>query len=313
MSERRKRLLLTGGSGLLGTAVIDGWAPNWSVTAFVGRHRIVDPSVDCVPANLEAPESLRSLVIRARPDVIIHGAAWTDVDGCEADPGRARTIHRDSSAALATAAAEVDAAFVYVSTDSLFASKPGPHSEVDPIQPLSVYAKTKREGEEAALAACARTLVIRTCIIGWNAQPKASMAEWMLHELRNQRRIRAFDDVFFTPILTTTLSQALERVVAMETTGILHLAGRECISKYAFAGKLAKVFDLSPDLVVRSSIRDVALRAPRPEAPCLDSSRYAAMTGDRLETVDEALERMLLLESTGWRERVRARIEGSNA
>jgi dTDP-4-dehydrorhamnose reductase len=241
--------------------------------------------------------------------VIVHTAAWTDLDACEANPALARTLHRDATLALAEAAATAGARFVYVSTDSLFVRVPGPHSEDDPIDPRSVYAKTKREGEEASLTACSAALVLRTCIVGWNAQPKASLAEWILRELRAGRRIRAFTDTFFTPILTTTFSTAIERLVEREAHGILHVAGGECISKYDFALKLADTFGLPQALVVPSSSTDVSLKAPRPLRPCLDSSRFARLTGERLQTVNEALIELRRLEDSGWTARLRASIQ----
>jgi dTDP-4-dehydrorhamnose reductase len=306
------RLLLTGGSGLLGAAILDSWGERWETTVIVGRYGIDKAGVENVPGDMAAPGTLASIVERARPHVVLHCAAWTDLDACERDPARARTIHRDASAALALGAARSGAAFVYVSTDSVFAGPGGRHTEDDPAEPRSVYARTKREGEEASLAVCPDTLVVRTCIVGWNAQPKASLAEWILRELRAGRPVKAFRDVSFTPILTTTLAASIERLVLRDAKvrGVLHVSGAECVTKLAFALKVAEVFELPTVLVEPSSVGDARLGAPRPTCPCLDSSRYAALTGERLETVEQGLREMRRLERSGYVDRVRASLRG---
>jgi dTDP-4-dehydrorhamnose reductase len=306
----QRRLLLTGPSGLLGATIVDSWADRWDIIAFSGRHRMARGVVEDVPVRLETPSSLLPLVVRARPEVVVHCAAWTDLDACETNPALARTIHRDATAALAEGAARVSAAFVYISTDSLFSRVPGPHREDDPIDPRSVYAKTKREGEEVALGVCPAALIVRTCIVGWNAQPKTSLVEWLVRELGAGRSVKGFTDVAFTPIATTTFAKALERVVDLEARGILHVGGGECVSKYEFAREVAEAFELPRELVSASSIADEKLVAPRPRAPCLDSSRYAALTGDRPPTVDETLTELRRLRREGFCDRLRSSILG---
>jgi dTDP-4-dehydrorhamnose reductase len=300
----KRRLLLTGPSGLLGAAIIDRWNPRWDITALVGRHKITRGVVANVPGDLGAPETLGPIVDQTRPEVIVHAGAWTDLDGCEADPARARTIHRDSTAALAQAAARVKAKFVYISTDALFSGPDAPHGEDEPVDPQSVYARTKREGEEAALAA-GPALVIRTSIVGWNAQNKVSLAEWFLRELRAGHAVNGFTDVWFTPISTTRLAAAIERLLATDANGILHVSGGEAISKHDFGVKLAEVFGLPKELVRPSSIVGAKMRAPRPVNPSLDCSRYQALTGDRPPTVRETIEELRSLELEGWPEHLR--------
>jgi dTDP-4-dehydrorhamnose reductase len=306
----KRRLLLTGATGLLGAAIVESWANSWQISA-LGRRPIGGTAVENLLADLNEPSTLAPLVERARPEVVVHCAAWTDLDGCEADPARARTIHRDATAALASAAAQGGARFVYISTDSVFGGERGPHREEDPTDPRSVYARTKLEGEDAALHASAGSaLVVRTCIIGWNAQPKTSLAEWVLRELRGGRSVKGFTDISFTPILTTTLARALERLVGREARGLLHVGGADCITKYDFAVKVADVFSLPRSLIVPTSIAEAKLAAPRPRCPCLNSSRYAALSGEPLETVDQALIEMRHQEATGFRDRLRALIPG---
>jgi dTDP-4-dehydrorhamnose reductase len=304
----RRRLLLTGATGLLGSAILDAWSSRWDVVAMTHRWRTRREHVTDLPADLEDTGSLNGLVENAEPDVVVHAAAWTDVDACEANPDRARTLHRDASAALARGASAVGARFIYISTDSVFSSGPGPHRESDPTEPRSVYARTKLEGELASLDACPNGLVIRTCVVGWNAQPKLGLVEWILAELRAERAIKAFADVWFTPISSVALSAAIERLATLDVRGVLHVGGANALTKLAYAREVADVFGLRSELVTPSTLDEVKLRAPRPRTPTLDSSRFAALTQSDLETARGGLLGLKRSEDEGWRQRIASSI-----
>lgn len=305
VSEKRRRLLLTGASGMLGATLVERWSARWDIVALTGRHQLARGLERSMPVDLRRPQHLADLVVEARPDAVVHAAAWTDVDACEADPATARALHRDATDAIARGAARAHARLIYVSTDAVFSGTSGPHREQDPIDPLSVYARTKREGEEAALSACSSSLVVRTCIVGWNAQRKRGLVEWLLDELRAGRPVAGFADVAFTPITATRLVDSLEQLLELKATGVLHVAGGECVTKHAFATSVAHEFGLDRSLVRASRLGDVPLRAPRPLAPCLDCSRYVTLTNAAVPSVLETVRELRELEASGWRERMR--------
>ena len=210
---------------MLGAALLDRFVGRWTTTELVHRHRIKLVGVDNVSADLSVRSELGQIVQDTQPNLVVHAAAWTDVDACESDPALARTLHRDATRALAEAAARVGAVFVYVSTDAVFSDGSVPHCESDAIHPLSVYAKTKREGEEAVLASCNRGLVLRTCIFGWSpGSSKLSLAEWSLRELRAGRSVKAFRDVWFSPISTTAFASFSTACWSVRRVGFCILA-----------------------------------------------------------------------------------------
>jgi dTDP-4-dehydrorhamnose reductase len=294
---------------MFGCAVLDSWSGRHDITALVGRTRVTAPGVTSVRGDLREPSGLHQLVMAARPEIVLHCAAWTDLDACEENPRTSHTVHCDATASLARGAAAVGAKFIYISTDAVFGGTPGPHRECDPVNPLSVYAKTKLEGERIALELCPSGLVVRTCIVGWNAQRKISLLEWILRELRGGRSINAFSDVSFTPIGTIALSGAVEQLLDVGANGVVHVGGAACVSKYDFARRVADEFSLPPELVVAASIKTASLRAPRPLSPCLDSSRFAKLTGATLQTVEETLREMRRLEASGWPEHLRSLVQ----
>jgi len=299
----RPTALVTGATGLFGANLVREWLPRWQITAVARQHRITHPDVSNACVDVNSPDAAE-LVERVRPDVVVHAAAWTDLDGCERDPAEARRVHVDASRALAKAANRAGSRFVYISTDAMF-SGPGRHREDDPTDARSVYARTKLDGEQASLEACPDALVLRTVIVGWNAQPKLSLVEWMLRELRAGKQVLGFEDVCFTPVLCNDLALVVERLLERKATGVLHAGGAECISKLDFAVRVAEIFDLPGELVRRAAIARATLLAPRPRHPCLDSSRCAGILGAPMRDVDATLRAMRELERSGWVDELR--------
>jgi dTDP-4-dehydrorhamnose reductase len=196
---------------------------------------------------------------------------------------------------------------VYTSTDALFGNDQRCHVEDDPVAPTSVYARSKLEGERLALAETdGDALIVRTCIFGWNAEPKYSLAEWVIHELRAGRTISGFYDVFFTPLLCNTLAHALGSLIERRAHGVVHVGSADVISKYEFARALARSFGLAEELVRSESIAASALAASRPRYPCLDSTRYETLTGERLPRIADDIESFRQLDAAGYPERLRA-------
>lgn len=118
---------------------------------FLGRDR----------ADLSDPPACAAAIARHRPRTVINAAAWTDVDGAEADEPAARVVNAEAPSMMAHACAALGAAFVHVSTDYVF-DGPGPHAPGGPVAPASAYGRTKLAGEEAVRAAGGRHAILRT-------------------------------------------------------------------------------------------------------------------------------------------------------
>lgn len=100
---------------------------------------------------------------RVRPEVVFHLAAWTDVDGCEKNPGKATAVNTQGAWTVALGAAEVNARMVYLSTDYVFdGTESRPYDERDRPNPLSVYGRSKLMGEKAVMRSCGKFYVVRT-------------------------------------------------------------------------------------------------------------------------------------------------------
>jgi dTDP-4-dehydrorhamnose reductase len=166
---------------------------------------------------------------------VINCAAYTDVDGAEADPHAAREVNEVGARNVAEAAARV----VYVSTDYVFdGKKPVAYVESDPVGPLSEYGSSKLAGERATLTASPHSLVVRS---SWLFGPGGgNFVTTMLRLAEERGRVNVVDDQVGCPTFTGHLAEALVELAEGSSHGFLHVAGAGACSWYEFAGT---VFD----------------------------------------------------------------------
>jgi dTDP-4-dehydrorhamnose reductase len=145
------RLLVTGGRGLLGGPL---------TRLLAARHEVLVFDVDDMDVTDE--EAVLRTVARARPDRVVHLAAWTDVDGCEKDPARADRVNAGGTRNVAQACREVSAPLLHVSTDYVFdGAKEGTWNEGDAPRPLSAYGRSKLAAEEHVRGVAPRWTIVR--------------------------------------------------------------------------------------------------------------------------------------------------------
>jgi len=295
-------LVVTGASGLLGASMVTlARDLGCEVVGICHRNLLRIPGVRICEMNLADRQAMRTLLASLRPKIVIHCAAITNVDWCERHPDETEQVNVRVSSALAELAQELDAAFLYVSTDSVFDGKRGNYSENEQPAPLSVYAKSKWRGEQEVLCRHSSPLIVRVNIYGWNAQPKQSLAEWILDDVRAGKPVRGFADVYFCPMLANDVAEVLLAMLDRGLSGIYHVAGSERISKYDFATRAAETFSLATHCVVPTSVVEARLRAPRPLDSSLNTGKVRAALGRPMPDVDTGLRRFRQLEESGYR------------
>jgi dTDP-4-dehydrorhamnose reductase len=285
-----EKILITGGSGLLGGNLAMMAREKFEVYATYYRHPIKIKKCITLSLDIRNQRETFRAITKIRPELIIHTAALTDVDYCEEHPEEAWSLNVGGTMNLAMAAENIGAKFVYISTDSVFDGKKGMYTEEDYPSPLNHYAKTKLEGENILGKFDLNYSIVRTCIYGWNMQKKFSLAEWVINELHNKKKLAMFTDVFFSPILVNNLSEAIFEIYERDISGLLNVAGSERCSKFHFGKKIAEVFFLDGSYIEPISIDDYkGFKAPRPKDVSLDVSKAKRKLRTKLLNVEEGL------------------------
>jgi len=285
-------LVVSGASGLLGASVLrsareEGWDKD--VVGLCHQHVLRDPALRIARVDLTDSVATRNLLSDLRPDAIVHCAAATDVDWCEANPEAAEAINVGASGVSAEIAASCNARFVYVSTDSVFDGKRGGYDETDEPAPVNVYARSKLAGEREILRCNPSSTIVRVNIYGWNAQNKESLAEWILRRLEKGREVLGFTDVFFNPLLANDLAATVFAILQRELTGLYHVVGSERITKFEFARRVAATFGFDPARITPCQVKDMNLKAERPLDVSLNTEKISRALGRSMPNVDSGL------------------------
>jgi dTDP-4-dehydrorhamnose reductase len=273
------RVLITGARGQLGRALVDlGRGQGWQLWAY-----------DLPEFDLTDVGAVQEAVRTAQPEVIFNAAAFTAVDRAEEEPEAAFAVNARAVATLASVADEVGALLVHLSTDYVFDGQNSrPYREDDPPNPLSVYGRSKLEGEKAA-ARASKHLIVRTSWLfgrGWN----------FVEAIRKQllggaRELRVVADQFGRPTYAEDLAEALVRLVNAGAYGLFHVANTGETSWAGFAREIAAQLGFSVP-VVDISTEDAGRPAPRPRYSVLDTAKFDALCGP-LPPWQEALARYL--------------------
>jgi dTDP-4-dehydrorhamnose reductase len=261
-----QKLLITGASGFLGWNLCNVARSAWEVHGVYDRHSTNFPNATNIKLhqiNLTNFDQVKAEVDQIAPDAIVHLAAASSPNFCQAHPVASAQINIEASRQLAKISASLDIPFVFTSTDLVFDGTKSPYRETDPVAPINIYGEQKVTAELEILAVYPQATICRMPLMFGNAPPSAtSFIQPWLKALADQQNLQLFVDEFRTPVSATTAAQGLLLALA-KFPGILHLGGIERISRYEFGKLLAEVFELDSTLISPISQRDLVMAAPR--------------------------------------------------
>ena len=262
------RVLLIGGSGTLGRDL-------QAVFGASGHETFAPPHQD---VDLLFPDRLRKALDVTGADAVVNAAALADVDRCEREPDLAFQVNGDGVRYLAAVCRERNAHLLQVSTDYVFDGRKGePYLESDPVRPLQVYGKSKRNGERNALQTGAKAAVVRTSwLFGRHGR---NFPNRVLQAAREGGEIKAVEDWFGSPTSTIDLSRAILALVEKGATGVFHAANPPGAQSRLDQAReiLAAVGDHKATLVPIAAATLLNLPARRPRYTALASERLAPL------------------------------------
>lgn len=300
------RILVTGASGLLGLNLAFQASRQHEVVGVVNRNRLVGVPFEQMSADLGSPDEVQRVLAYSRPDWIIHCAAMANLEECEKNPARAARINTWLPGTLAERAGWLGARFLHISTDAVFDGERGNYSEDDEPNPLSTYARTKQQGEQAVLSANTESLLARVNFYGWSLRGQRSLAEFFYNALASGQGVRGFTDIFFCPLLVNDLADLLLEMLEKNLSGIYHTVSSECISKYAFGVAVARQFRLDESLISPTSWKDGGLTARRSPNLTLNTDKLTSALGRNLPAIQPGIRRFFDLQQSGYPVQIQA-------
>ncbi len=249
-----------------------------------------------VPLDITDAHAVRTLFQELQPELVFHGAAYTNVDGCERDPDTAHKVNALGSWVVASAAEAVGAALVAISTDFVFdGTKKTPYTEFDTPNPVSSYGASKLAGENLARSACRRCYVVRTSWL-YGVHGK-NFPYTVINLAKTKPELPIVADQYGTPTYTVDLVHAITQIVSTGLYGVYHVANAGETNWEGFARAILAKMDLGGVPVTPITSNDYAERfgSPTKRPPYSVLRRYALelMGRDNLRPWEDALEAFL--------------------
>jgi dTDP-4-dehydrorhamnose reductase len=272
-----QKLLITGASGFLGWNLCQLARERWEVCGTYDRQPIAIADVRTESLDLTNFDSVRAYIERVAPDAIIHTAAASSPNFCQANPELSARINVGASQLLAELCATANIPLVFTSTDLVFDGTKAPYREIDPVAPLNIYGEQKVAAERAILTAYPQSTICRMPLMFGNAPPTAtSFIQPWIKALRTGEVLNLFVDEFRTPVSANTAAQGLLMALNARSE-IINLGGKERISRYEFGRLMAEIWGFSRSLLAPISQKDLQMAAPRAADVSLDSSKAIAL------------------------------------
>jgi dTDP-4-dehydrorhamnose reductase len=251
------KILITGANGQLGKEAAVLYSKNHEVFGY-GRKEM----------DITDLEQVKAKVTEARPDVILHAAAYTAVDQAETDADKAYQVNAFGSRNVAIAAEETGSRLCYISTDYVFdGTAQAPYAEYDPVNPQSIYGKSKRAGEELVQSLCSRYFIVRTSwVYGMHGN---NFVKTMLKLAESKNQLKVVNDQIGSPTYTYDLAEFLLQLVATEKYGIYHASNTGACSWYEFAKAIFELNGISIQ-VDPCTTEEFPRPAPRPRYSVMD-------------------------------------------
>lgn len=253
------RILVTGAAGMLGTALLP----------VLQKHHEVC-GIDFQDCDICDAGAISAILHTRQPELVIHLAAYTNVDGCEANPRIAEETNSSGTRNIATACAEVDAAMVYMSTDYVFdGTKRGAYLEDDPPNPVSVYGRSKLLGEQHVRTILKRYFIART---SWLYGPNGrNFVSTILKVAHQQKVLRVVDDQQGSPTYTRHLSLKIAELAGTRAYGVYHMTGSGTCSWLEFARAILNLWPVEGVEALPISSGEYGRAARRPANSVLEN------------------------------------------
>jgi dTDP-4-dehydrorhamnose reductase len=274
------RVVITGHNGQLGR----------QLQAVFASHELL--GIDLPDDDITEPGVTRAIA-GFKPDLVLHAAAYTDVDGCEGDPDKAFRVNAVGTQNVALGAQQTGAAMLYISTNEVFdGRRRDPYREWDPIHPVSVYARSKAAGEQIVRDLLNRFYIVR---VAWLFGPGgANFVTKILAAAGRSGALRVSADEFGNPTYAPDVADAIVRLAATEHYGIYHLTNAGFCSRHEFACEIIRLAG-RPELPVTPIL---SAEWPRPSQPPLHA--ILANTNGAALGIAARPWRDALAEYVGW-------------
>ncbi len=247
------RILITGSNGFLGQHLTDFLSQKGFTVYALSRgnnQNRITTGLNYHTVNLTDKAQVLNALEQIRPTVIIHNAAMSKPDVCDADKEACTIQNVEATDYLLKASTPLNPYFLYVSTDFVFGEN-GPHSESEIPAPLNYYGQTKLMAEELVRSSGLQYSIMRPVFIYGPAYEnmRPTFLHWVRNSLMQNKKIKVVDDQQRTPTYVYDICKGILAMIEKKVIGDFHLAGKDILSPYQMAVSVAEISKLDSNLI----------------------------------------------------------------
>lgn len=247
------RVLITGGTGLLGKALIDNRNNNDEILAtYLGNYAIEDcERVKYLQLDIRDLEGCTRVFIDFKPDVAIHTASIGSPDYAEKNRQETQDVNVRGTQTILSICENFESKFIYISSNGIYDGENAPYGEESKAEPINYYGEVKLQAETVTKQAKIQQAIVRPILMyGWNHPfERSNIVTQAILKLRNGEVIHAYDDVYANPLFNYSCAMAIWEIVKNEKYDVFNIAGADRVSIYQLLRKVAEIFDLDGNLV----------------------------------------------------------------
>lgn len=291
----QRTLLISGGTGLLGQGLYATAPQGWSIVSIHRRPYPAEaPGVVELIVDVTNRQEIERLFAAHRFDAVVHAAGIASVDYSEQHVEESLESNLGGTRNVAELCAASGTRLVYVSTNAVFDGSNAPYRESDRVNPINAYGRIKLACEHLVETTVERHVIARPILMyGWpHAMGRPNPVTWVIDALERGETIRVVDDIYENPLYNISAALAIWAILNTDIGGVIHLAGRDVVSRYDCARMVARVFGLDGGQihpVPSASFPDIA---PRPRDTSFVTTRMEAELGVPPSTLEESLRLM---------------------
>lgn len=290
------RILITGGTGLLGKALIETKVHPFSMCAiYYGDYDMKNTAKTLYfNADICDKDSMEKIFSGSNPEAVIHTAGAANVDYCEKHPDEARRSNVIGTKVITELCKKHGSKIVFISTNAIFDGKHAPYSEDSMPSPINSYGRMKLEAEEIVRGSGLKHLIVRPILMyGWNNEhERSNTVTWLIEKLRKGEKVNMVNDVYENPLFNRSCAEIIWSLINSDKEGLYHVAGKDVVSRFEFANLIAEVFYLDKSLVNAVSSGYFTNLAPRPSNTSYDVTKVERELKIKLPRLKESLSLM---------------------
>jgi len=287
----KKKILILGGSGLVGVPLTKMLEKKYIVFTTYHNKKFNNESIKLDLLNSNSIERIFQL---SNPDVVINlFGMYKNLDFCEKNKKLVMKINGLSLKPISKLSNKFNSFLVSLSSDYVFDGRTGNYKEYDKVCPINYYGKSRAEGEKNIQKIASNYCIVRTSMVYGKSTVRKTLPDLILSGIKQKKGLKLVYDQYMTPTYLENLCKMLVEIIKLDYRGIIHLAGREKVSRYDFAIKLFNIFGLEKDNLIPVKTTEFSFGSKMPKDSSLNTEKASTMLKEKPELIETSIRKYL--------------------